>query len=341
MEAKHLEGSPRSGEAKVGSWDVNTFSNDQAKDWLGTLITSNRSENIFRALVVVAKMPEEEYLQAPECEHALAAAELVAAAAGKASNSLPDSAKGWLSIQKNFVVGGGIVDMALKAVNRIAFYSELKELWQDTDSYRDWVNVVEDLQNRLRTSPAYSGGAEDDLSDAGVTDVNVLFEAAVQMISTGKHRRALAKYDRALLLDPESQLGHLGRGTCNLTLGQYRTAVDDFSKAIKLGSSVPEAYYLRAQAYFQLSQFEKTILDTSKLIGEAPENADAYWVRGLAYESLDQYMSAVNDFTRVIELNSAHKQAYLHRAGMYDKLGEELLARKDKDAAEALAALMG
>lgn len=324
----------------MGSWDVSTFANDQARDWLSNLIRANRSELIFKALVVVAKLPDEEYLQAPDCECAMAAAELVAAAAGNRASYLPDEAVGWLSTQKNFIAGSGIVELALKAVNRIAFYSELKELWADTDSSRDWMNLVDDLRRRLRTSPAYAGVTEDEDDDSEIDDPNVLFEQAVECISKGKHRRALAKYERVLHLKPDSPLAHLGRGTCNLSLAQFRNAVDDFSKAINLGTSIPpEAYYLRAQAHFQLSQFEQCILDSSKLIGERPDNADAYFIRALAYESANQYMSAVNDLTRVIEINGGSTQAYVHRAAMYEKLGEDLLARKDKDTAEALASL--
>ncbi len=66
----------------MGDWDVGAFDNDTAKEWLIELMSGESTSAILRAIVNVAKLPATDYLQAPECEIAVAAAELVVAARG-------------------------------------------------------------------------------------------------------------------------------------------------------------------------------------------------------------------------------------------------------------------
>jgi len=319
----------------MGSWDVSSFGNDGAADWLNQLIASRGADRIFRALMVAAN--NKDYLEVLECEQAIAAAELVAAAVGKPSATLPKDVLEWLE-GKELHLGSELVDLALRVVERVAKNSELKELWDDTDSAADWYVTVEDLATRLRESEVYASEISGQYQKAAETlnITNELCSEALHLISQGRMEAAVAQYDEALNVDPSSQLAYLGRGTCLLALGRYEKAVENFERAMRIGKEVPEAYHLRAQAYFHLERYHDCIEDLSTLIRKRPDKWDGYWIRGIAYETVGLYNKAVQDFTRVIEKQPRHSEAYDRRAACYDYLGSYEMANKDRERAKRM-----
>ena len=90
-----------------------------------------------------------DYLEAPESNAALAAAEVVAALLGKPSASLPDDAKECIG-KLNLKPSEKLVAAARKAVKRVKTDSELKELWDESDDAVQWQTTVEDLAARLK-----------------------------------------------------------------------------------------------------------------------------------------------------------------------------------------------
>lgn len=322
----------------MGSWDVSSFGNDGASEWLDELLHAKGADKIFRALLAAGNIKAQDYLQVPECEAAIAAAELVAAGAGKPSSFLPPKASQWLQ-ERGFSAGAEIVDLALRVVERVAKNSELKEVWDDTDSAQEWYGIIEDLQTRLRESDVYASQIAERYKQATssiVEGTSQLFDEALQLISDSKHEEAIEKYNSALELDPNSQLAYLGRGTCYLSLGRYEKAVENFERSLRMGKSVLEAYHLRAQAYFHLGRYHDSIDDLSTLIAGRPEKWDAYWIRGIAYESLGLYLKASQDFTKVIELDPHFEDAYGRRADCYEHLGSFDMATKDRERAKKM-----
>ena len=322
----------------MGSWDVSSFGNDGASDWLDELLHAKGADRIFRALLAAGNIKAQDYLQVPECECAIAAAELVAAGAGRPSPTLPPKASQWLQ-ERSFTAGAEIVDLALRVVERVAKNSELKEVWDDTDSAQEWYGIIEDLQTRLRECDVYASQIAERYKQATssiVEGTSQLFDEALQLISDSKHEEAIEKYNSALELDPNSQLAYLGRGTCYLSLGRYEKAVDNFERSLRIGKNVLEAYHLRAQAYFHLGRYHDSIDDLSTLIAGRPDKWDAYWIRGIAYESLGLYLKASQDFTKVIELDPRFEDAYGRRADCYEHLGSFDMAAKDRERAKKM-----
>ena len=130
----------------MGAWSHEPFGNDDAGDWVWELEKRKDFSLIEDALDAVTR--EDEYLEAPECCEALAAAEIVAALLERPSASLPDNAAAW-------VVGKprppeSLIKKANIAVGTVLRSSELQELWEDSDYYEEWQSVTKDLQDRLR-----------------------------------------------------------------------------------------------------------------------------------------------------------------------------------------------
>jgi tetratricopeptide (TPR) repeat protein len=321
----------------LGSWDVSSFGNDGASEWLDQLLQAKGADRVFRSLMIAGKLGPNDYLQTTESECAIAAAEIVAAGAGKPSPTLPPKASQWVQ-DNNFTAGAEIVDLALRVVERVSKNSELKEVWDDTDSAEDWYVLIDNLEKRLRESEVYASQLAERMRQATSTveGTHQLCDDALVFISNSDHEGAIKKYDEALALDPNSQLAYLGKGTCYLSLGRYEKAVDNFERSLRLGREVTQAYHLRAQAYFHLGRYHECIDDLSTLIAKKPDGWDAYWIRGIAYESLGLYLKGATDFTKVIDLQPHFEEAFGRRADCYENLGSFDMAAKDRERMKKL-----
>ena len=131
----------------MGAWGVKTFENDDALDWVSELEQAEDHSLIEETLKVVTERGDE-YLEAPEACMALAAAEVVAALNKASSPDLPEEVKQWISQHR---LGNlRLTPLALKAVQRIKTNSELKELWDESDSAAEWQEVIRSLETRLK-----------------------------------------------------------------------------------------------------------------------------------------------------------------------------------------------
>ncbi len=75
----------------MGAWGVGSFDNDDAVDWLEGF-GADGAATLQQALEAVADLDPQDYLEAPEAVHALAAAEIVAAARYGDMSRLPSEA---------------------------------------------------------------------------------------------------------------------------------------------------------------------------------------------------------------------------------------------------------
>ena len=133
----------------MGAWGNRNFENDGAIDWLNDFLakpSEKRLKEVFNIIV-----DQEEFIDSDESFEALAAAEIVAAQQGTKSEDFPkEIADNKFSQAVNWKL---LNQLAIKAVDKIlnfSGHSELRELWMDSDEYDQWVNVQQDLIERLR-----------------------------------------------------------------------------------------------------------------------------------------------------------------------------------------------
>jgi hypothetical protein len=130
----------------MGAWGLSSFENDDALDWVIDLEKASDMTILEETLAAVFD-DEEDYLDAFVCSTALAAAEVVAALAGKPSEKLPEEVTQWME-------GKGepepsLVSSAKSAIQAILDDSELKELWEETDEFELWRTDVKGILERL------------------------------------------------------------------------------------------------------------------------------------------------------------------------------------------------
>ena len=130
----------------MGAWGHGNFDNDDAGDWLYELEDSSDLSVVASVFDAVLQDPNG-YLESPSCCNALAAAEIVAALSGKPASNLPDNAQAW--VRGKSTSTAETVSKAKAAVARVRSKSELRELWEETDEFDNWLKVLDELDARL------------------------------------------------------------------------------------------------------------------------------------------------------------------------------------------------
>jgi hypothetical protein len=132
----------------AGAWGYGPFENDDALDWLNDLEGYSGSHFLMTALSTAD--PNAKYIEAPQCSQALAAAEIVAAARGHASKTLPADAVQWVQRVK-LTVTSELLSAARGAVDtcRNSDHSELRILWLQSKQSSRWLAETASLLSRL------------------------------------------------------------------------------------------------------------------------------------------------------------------------------------------------
>lgn len=130
----------------MGAWGLGNFENDDALDWLIALESTEDTTLLSQTLGAVLG-DESHYPEAPECSMVLAAAEVVAALIGNSSEDLPYEVTQW--VEGKDAPEDALVNQAKESLKAILEQSELKGLWEETEEYANWVEKVNEVQNRL------------------------------------------------------------------------------------------------------------------------------------------------------------------------------------------------
>jgi len=143
----------------MGAWDNGNFGNDDALDFLADVNDNGKAE-IYNAINRIVASPADEYLESPECCIALAAIEFIAAAIANPAKDFSEEAKEWLAKNKllpftsedlpNIISANvDIITFSKQAIDKIKTNSELKELWEESEEYEEWLSVTDNLKARI------------------------------------------------------------------------------------------------------------------------------------------------------------------------------------------------
>jgi hypothetical protein len=135
----------------MGAWDAGPFDNDDAAGLLAEFDEAPSLAIIEAPLGMITNAAPGDYIEAPECSQAVAAAALMALAPAPASNVVSQAALGFLT-QLAAPERVRLASMAIAALTRISSDSELKELWDESDDETardDWYSSLATLHEAL------------------------------------------------------------------------------------------------------------------------------------------------------------------------------------------------
>jgi len=130
----------------MGAWGAGSFENDDASDWVWELEEAENESILAEAFARVNDSEDDP--EAPDCCIAIAAAEVVAAMRKRGPTDLPEEAAEFVKRMK--APSASLVASARRAVERIRTQSELKDLWDESESPDGWSRAIADLQSRLK-----------------------------------------------------------------------------------------------------------------------------------------------------------------------------------------------
>ena len=134
----------------MGTWALHSFGNDDAGDLVGDLVEGTDLSPAQEALERVLSTAG--YLEAPEAQQGIAACEVVSLVLGhpSAASQAEEELTAWVARVKPSV-GAAVVSQAVQVVDRVlAPDSELRELWEESDEFKDWQADVTALRARLQ-----------------------------------------------------------------------------------------------------------------------------------------------------------------------------------------------
>ncbi|RUS49104.1 DUF4259 domain-containing protein [Cohnella sp. AR92] len=130
----------------MGAWGHGNFDNDTVLDWLADLEETEDLSLIEEAIELALDGDSE--LDADTASIAIGAAEVLAALQNKPGADYEDEElEEWIAKHKG--EGRHLLASARKALERIAEESELKELWEESEHFEEWLGAVKELAGRI------------------------------------------------------------------------------------------------------------------------------------------------------------------------------------------------
>jgi tetratricopeptide (TPR) repeat protein len=172
---------------------------------------------------------------------------------------------------------------------------------------------------------------------APVTDTQMLLqkhlEAGWAKYKMDPHA-AIAEFDEALRLAPDSGEAFAGRGSSRLQAGDPAAALADLDEAIRLVPDSADFHMIRAQMRLaQGDESEVMARDIDDAVRLDPENAQFRQVRGMLSASHGDYASAIADLTKMIELGMRDALSYTRRGKILYISGDAASALPDLNEA--------
>jgi tetratricopeptide (TPR) repeat protein len=171
----------------------------------------------------------------------------------------------------------------------------------------------------------------------------VYFLAFVQS-RRGKKEAALASYDRAIGLRPQSAESYNDRGNTLYELKRFAEALASFDRALAVRADFAEALNNRGNTLKALKRYDEALASYDRAIAVRPDYANALNNRGVTLKELKRLDEALASYDRALAVKPDYAEALNYRGNALKELKRinEALASYDRaiavrpDYAEAL-----
>lgn len=126
-----------------------SFDNEDAMEWIADF-GGDGANSIEEAFDIINELDPGDYIEADVAAHAIAAAELVAAARDGDVSRLPKEAVASLKENVAKINAAKLTGAARKSISRILKASELKEQWEDSPDAEEWEDGVREVLERVK-----------------------------------------------------------------------------------------------------------------------------------------------------------------------------------------------
>lgn len=118
------------------------------------------------------------------------------------------------------------------------------------------------------------------------------------LVKEGHFEEAIVLFDRALDLNPHSDVAWLGRGDALANLKRYQEALSNFDRAVQLNPGNYAAWTFRGVVLLHLERAEEALTSCDRALAIQPHDLEAWTFRGAALQRLGRYHDAYDSFER-------------------------------------------
>ncbi len=171
-----------------------------------------------------------------------------------------------------------------------------------------------------------------------------LFRGKVQE-ALSNYSLAMADFDKAVELSPDSFLPYFYRGHCLIFTRELDRALADLNRAIELAPDFSPSFTESIRALVLQDNYQKA-LEIHEEVAKTDSNyqysshvLDAYEMRGIARRKEKKFEEALADFNAIISLNDKSYRAYWNRGRIYKDMKSYQAAIEDYSLAITKAIL--
>jgi Flp pilus assembly protein TadD len=161
------------------------------------------------------------------------------------------------------------------------------------------------LQQRARTHASAAKKAEE--ADQQKTDprAQIIRENnfGVALMNRQQFEQALGKFQRACILDPQTDIGCLNTGIALLNMQRFDEARQILEKSAQRNPRDPHAWFNLGLLEKAMGNADAAIADFQKVAALNSYDADTQYFIGLVYSQQQQYDKAIAAFHRALDLN--------------------------------------
>ena len=202
---------------------------------------------------------------------------------------------------------------------------------------RDFFNYLETGTEYQKGLRALTGQRYDDAISLfkGITETQLAEKARMSLLLGNayaiktQHREALAAYDSATGLDPESLHAWSGKGKCLMELGKPEEALVALNRAIELDPKVPEIWKYKGESLQKLGRHRDALQALEKAIGlNRPGDAVTWKLKGISLGEIGHFREARDAFNTSIEMDPDDATAWKYKGAALVNLGRNREARE-------------
>jgi len=132
----------------------------------------------------------------------------------------------------------------------------------------------------------------------------------VALSRDGEIGRALAHYEQALRVNPNSAEAHNNLGSALIQLGRSQAAVEHYEQALRIEPDYAEAHYNLGSAQWQAGKYAEAIGHYDRALELKPNYAEAHNNLAVALVAVGRIQDAITHYELALRLNPDYAEAH-------------------------------
>ncbi|MCC5634790.1 tetratricopeptide repeat protein [Nostoc sp. CHAB 5844] len=158
------------------------------------------------------------------------------------------------------------------------------------------------------------------------------FNRGLTLFHLERFAEAVAAYDTAIDLKPDHFKAWYNRGGTLGELGLFAEAIASFNQAIEIQPNYPEAWASKALALLKLGHLGEAIASYDQALELQPQDPETWYYRGIALAVSEQNEAAIASYNQALELQPDYHEVWIDRGVVLFNLKQwsEAIASWDK-----------